>query len=99
MSSGGHRDLSNLMDISKLLSEESNNNDGLEKELESSTVLTVKAEITPQVRDLTLYIMECIHYRLQNHQKAKKAKSCGHAIVLHFLSIANYTFFAAKHRD
>ena len=54
MSSGGHRDLSNLMDISKLLSEESNNNDGLEKELESSTVLTVKAEITPQVRDLTV---------------------------------------------
>ena len=53
MSSGGHRDLSTLMDISKLLSEESNNNDGLEKELESSTVLTVKAEITPQVRDLT----------------------------------------------
>jgi len=48
MSSGGHRDLSTLMDISKLLSEESNNNDGLEKELESSTVLTVKAEITPQ---------------------------------------------------
>ena len=67
MSSGGHRDLSNLMDISKLLSEESNNNDGLEKELESSTVLTVKAEITPQVRDLTLYIMEYIHQAFFKH--------------------------------
>ena len=69
MSSGGPRDLSNLMDISKLLSEESNNNDGLEKELESSTVLTVKAEITPQVRDLTLYSLVPIrrHVPINRH--------------------------------
>ena len=58
--------MSTLMDISKLLSEESNNNDGLEKELESSTVLTVKAEITPQVRDLlcTLWSVYATDYKI-----------------------------------
>ena len=66
--------MSTLMDISKLLSEESNNNDGLEKELESSTVLTVKAEITPQVRDLlcTLWSVYATDYKITKRQKRPK---------------------------